>query len=189
MLKEKSEFIRKETAYALGNTKNWDVADELITILQREKLQSVRDAAAVSLGLISNPIAIQPLLGVLSRKPKKKEEFLRRAAARSIGQIAETILQRQLSFETPESFLPLKYKTFRDINYDLLEKYPVFQSTIPVLVNLLQNPREFQDVRREAAFALGSIGDKSTIANLQSNLNSEDYYLAEICREALLKIK
>lgn len=189
LLNEKSEFVRRETAYALGKTKNWNVADNLIAIIQKDKKQSVRDAAAVSLGIIANPIAVTTLSNILSKKPKKEEEFFRRAAARSIGQIAEVILQKQLSFATPESFLPLKYKTFRDINYDLAEKFPIFNPVIPVLTNSLQNPKEFEDVRREAAFALGSIGNETSIAILQANLNSEDYYLAEICEEALLKIK
>ena len=43
-------------------------------------------------------------------------------------------------------------------------------------------------MRREAAFALGAIGDKSAVPVLQSNLGSEDYYLAEICLESLRKI-
>ena len=57
-----------------------------------------------------------------------------------------------------------------------------------MLIQTLNNPREFPDVKREAAFALGAIGDAAAIPVLQTNLNNEDYYLAEICRESLKKI-
>jgi HEAT repeat protein len=52
----------------------------------------------------------------------------------------------------------------------------------------LQNSKEFDDVRREVAFALGAIGDASAIPVLQVNLIAKDYYLAKICAEALEKI-
>ena len=54
---------------------------------------------------------------------------------------------------------------------------------------LLQNPKESNDTRREAAFALGETRDKSALSVLQSNLNNPDYYLAEICLEAIEKTK
>jgi HEAT repeat protein len=52
----------------------------------------------------------------------------------------------------------------------------------------VQNAREADDARREAAFALGAIGDASATAALQSNLDAKDYYLAQISKEALRKI-
>lgn len=189
LLNEKFEFIRRETAYALGKTGNPNVANRLIQVLQNDKKQSVRDAAVVSLGLIGNPVAIQPLSNLLNKKPKKKQKFFRRAIARSIGQIAETIQQKDLTLETPGDFLPTKYKKAGKAEYaDLTQTNPVFNLAIQVLTKSLQNKKEFPNAKREAAFSLGAIGSKSAIPILQSNLNNEDYYLAEICKEALLKI-
>jgi HEAT repeat protein len=189
LLNEKAEFIRRETAYALGKTRNPNVANELIEVLQKDKKQSVRDAAAVSLGLVGNPIALQSLSNILTKKPKDSKRLFRRVAARSIGQIAETIQPKVLTFETPEDFLPTKYKQIENVTYkDLVQTNPAFRPVISKLVISLQNRKEFPDVKREAAFALGAIGSKSAITVLQANLNNEDYYLAEICKEALLKI-
>lgn len=190
LLNEKLEFVRRETVYALGKTRNADVVNQLIAILQNDKKQSVKDAAAVSLGLIGNPLAIQTLSSILNKKPKKKQKFFRRAAARSIGQIAESIQQKSLTFETPKDFLPTKYKTAKNVNYtDLTQTNSAYKSAIPILIKSIQNEKEFPDTKREAAFALGAIGNRSAIPILQQNLNNEDYYLAEICKESLLKIK
>jgi HEAT repeat protein len=189
LLAEKSEFVRQETVYALGEIRNPDVADQLIVILQRDKKQSVRDAAAVSLGLLGDPAALQPLSNIISKKPKSSQQFLRRAAARSIGQIAESIQQKALTFETPESFLPTKYKQPGNLSHqDLVKENPALRPVIASLLKSLQNTKEFPDVKREVAFALGAFGNNSAVPILQANLNNEDYYLAEICREALLKI-
>jgi HEAT repeat protein len=57
------------------------------------------------------------------------------------------------------------------------------------LTGVLQNSSESEDVKREAAFALGAIGDAAAIPVLQANLNDQDYYLAQISREALRKIE
>ena len=62
-------------------------------------------------------------------------------------------------------------------------------AAVPVLIKALQNKKESDDARREAAFALGAIGDSSAIAALEADRNSADPYLAEICKEALLKIE
>ncbi|HLM03129.1 MAG TPA: hypothetical protein VK400_18905, partial [Pyrinomonadaceae bacterium] len=70
----------------------------------------------------------------------------------------------------------------------LVENFPVFRPAINVLIETLQNPREANDIKRESAFALGAIGDAAAIPVLQANSNSEDYYLAEIAREALQKL-
>jgi HEAT repeat protein len=189
LLNEQSEFIRKETVLALGKTHNPDVSEALLILLKKDKKPEVRVAVAISLGLAGNQIAVEPLLDILKKKPKKSENFLRRSAARSIGQIAEAIQNKNVSFETPEDFLPSKFKNTQNLQYeDLTNQNTVFRSAIPILIKSLQNKKEFPDVKRESAFALGAIGAQNAISVLRSNSNNEDYYLAEICKEALLKI-
>ena len=122
--------------------------------------------------------------------PKDEEDFLRRAAARSIGQIAKFIQTGQTETVTPTSFLPEKFKIVEKPKFaNLVENFPIFQTVINVLIQVLQNPKESNDTRRESAFALGETRDQSALSILQSNLTNSDYYLVEICLEAIEKSK
>jgi len=189
LLQDKSEFVRREAAYALGKVRNPNTITSLVQILQTDKVLEVRAAAAISLGEIGDASAINELLKVLQRKQKDEEEFLRRSAARSIGQIAQIIQTNEVQVITPENFLPDKYNLIEKPKYaNLTEAFPIFRAANNFLIQLLQNPRTFESVKRETAFALGEIGDTSAIPVLQANLNNNDYYLAKISQESLRKI-
>ncbi|HEX8369113.1 MAG TPA: HEAT repeat domain-containing protein [Pyrinomonadaceae bacterium] len=189
LLRDKSILVRKEAAYALGKTRNSQAVRPLVEIIQRDKIQEVKDAATVALGEIGDVSAIDALTQILQRRPKDEEEFFRRAAARSIGQIAQLIQTGENKTITPENFLPGELKeTIKPVYKNLSETFPRFRAALPVLIQALQNPREADDARREAAFALGAIGDEAAVPALRANLNSKDYYLAEISREALQKL-
>jgi HEAT repeat protein len=189
LLSDRSEFVRRETAYALGKVGSPQVVSQLINLLQKDKDLEVRTASAFALGQIGDVSAINELVKILQRKPKEKEEFLRRSSARSIGQIAQFIQTLETPKTTPEDFLPRKYHEIEKPRYEnLVETFPVFRSAINVLTNSLKNKKESRDVKREAAFALGEIGNETAIPVLQANLNGEDYYLAEIAEQSLWKI-
>lgn len=189
LLQDKSTLVRRETAYALGKVGASQAVTPLLQVLQKDKVLEVRNAALVALGEIGDAAAVDALVKVLLRKPQTKEEFLRRSAARSIGQIAQIVQTGKVSVLTPENFLPEKFNLVESLQYPkLIETFPTFRPAISVLIQTLQNPREFSDVKREAAFALGAIGDESAIPILQANTGNEDYYLAEIARESLRKI-
>lgn len=189
LLRDKSVLVRKEAAYALGKTRNPQSARPLVETIQRDKIQEVRDAAAVALGEAGDVSAIDALTQILQRRPRAEEEFFRRAAARSTGQIAQIIQTGESKIITPENFLPGQFKeTTKPAYKNLSETFPPFRAAVAVLIQTLENPREFDDVRREAAFALGAIGDESAVSILRANLNGKDYYLAEISREALEKL-
>lgn len=100
LLKDRDEFVRQETAYSLGETRSRMATTPLLTILEEEKKDSVRGAAVVALGLIGDETAVLPLSEILNirirasgllnkvrRKKRNENEFIRRAAARSLGQI------------------------------------------------------------------------------------------------------
>jgi HEAT repeat protein len=189
LLTDKKELVRRETAYALGKVGSAGAVTPLLKILQKDKILEVRAATAVALGEIGDASAVSELIKILQRKPATKEEFLRRSAARSIGQIAQIIQTNEIKVLTPENFLPDKYNSIEKAKYPkFVETFPVFRDATNVLIQTLQNSKEFDDVRREVAFALGAIGDASAIPVLQVNLNAKDYYLAKICAEALEKI-
>ncbi len=190
LLQDKSALVRRETAYALGKVGDSQAVNPLLQILQKDKVLEVRNAAIVALGEIGDAAAVAELTKILQRKSQTKEEFARRSAARSIGQIAQIIQTGEVEVLTPEGFLPNRFKFVGKPNYpNLTETFPTFRAAINVLIQTLQNSKESDDVKREAAFALGTIGDQAAVPILQANLNNQDYYLAEIAKESLRKIR
>ncbi|MEO6589781.1 MAG: HEAT repeat domain-containing protein [Pyrinomonadaceae bacterium] len=189
-LKDKSELVRRETAYALGKVGDSSAITSLIQTANRDKFFEVRTASVVALGEIGDVSAVSELIKILQKKPKEEEEFLRRASARSIGQIAQIIQTDDETVLTPENFLPDKYKDLKQPKYLNLEnQFPVFTQAANILKTVLQNKKESDDTRREAAFSLGAIGDETAVSILQTKLNDKDYYLAEISEESLHKIE
>ena len=189
LLQDRSLFVRRETAYALGKTRNPNAVNSLLQILQRDREIEVRNAAAVALGEIGDISAVDALTRILQRNPRSSEEFLRRSAARSIGQITHF---QQFEEYSESEFTKLPGNNPQVIkkpkHENLFESFPIFQTANEVLIKILQNPKEAIDTKREAAAALGVIGDQSSIRALQSNLNSEDYLLVEILQKSLNKI-
>lgn len=91
LLNDRDEFVRQETAYALGETRSRRATAPLLAIVDKEKVDGVRGAAVVSLGLIGDEAAVVPLSQTLdlrvNRRKKNENEFVRRAAAIALGQI------------------------------------------------------------------------------------------------------
>ena len=193
LLGDKNEFVRREAAYALGKVRNPNAIAPLSLVFQKDKIVEVKNAAVVALGEIGDTAAIDFLTQILQRKPKKDDtgnEFLRRSAARSIGQVAQIIQTGKIQVFTPNDFLPDKFVLFTPPNFIYLSRNnPVFLNANNILIKTLQNTREAADTRREAAFALGAIGEESAIAVLQLFLNDEDYYLARIAKESIREIQ
>lgn len=164
LLNDRDEFVRQETAYALGETRSRRATAPLLTVLEKEKQDSVRGAAVVALGLIGDEAAVVSLAQTLNlrvgapglinrirRKKKEENEFIRRSAARALGQIGS-------------------------------------RAAVPALIIALSDKRAPDDVRREAARSLGLIGDPAAVAPLRAVLSSPDPYLSRIAYDALLKI-
>jgi HEAT repeat protein len=159
LLPDKLEFVRREAAYALGETHSRTAVAALIGLLTSDKDAAVRSAAAAALGEIGDESAVQPLSQVLAGQTEKKKkaktgdnQFVMRAAARSLGQIRS-------------------------------------RAGVEVLIATLANDAIDNDVRREAATALGLIGDASAGPALQAAFASNDPYLREAAREALRLLK
>lgn len=188
LLDDKKPFVRREAAYALGAVGNWSATRRLTNILSHDRDVEARAAAAVALGSIGDHAALQSLAETLRRPPREKDEFLRRSSARAIGQILELYTSGSTYTVTPQNFLPPKFKYVgkrRDLNH--LDAYVT--ELVPLLSKVLQNSKEAGDTRREAAFALGALGHPAAANILRSYLTSPDPYLAEISKEALLKIE
>jgi HEAT repeat protein len=163
-LQDRDEFVRQETAYALGEARSRTATPALIALLLKEKKDGVRGAAAVALGQIGDDAAVVSLAGLIGRRvpasgiinrvkrsKKDENEFVRRAAAHSLGQIDS-------------------------------------RAAVPALVAAVTDERAPDDVRREAANSLGLIGDPAAVPALRAALTARDPYLSNIASEALRKI-
>lgn len=161
LLNDKDEFVRQETAYALGKTRSRTAAAPLTDLLAHEKKNGVRGAIVVALGDIGDETSVVALAQVLrpelsvtnsKKRSKKKENLLvLRAAAHSLGQVGS-------------------------------------RAGVPALLAALQDQEAESDVRREAATALGLIGDKSALPALNSLLSADDPYLSRAALEASRQI-
>lgn len=154
LLKDKDEFVRQETSYALGKTGSRLAVGPLLDLLKVEKLSGPKGAAVVALGQLGDETAVVQLSQMLSPAGKARSEpneFVLRAAARSLGQIGS-------------------------------------RAAVPALVSVFSNERVPVDTKREAAIALGRIGDHSASSTLQNLVGDPDPYLAQAAQEALRQI-
>ena len=158
-LKDKSEFVRREIVFALGEARHSSAVSALVDLLARDKERSVRAAAAIALGEIGEGSAVtalsQIIAGDSSKKKKSKgdeEEFVVRSAVRSLGRIGN-------------------------------------RAAVPTLIAALQNESNSIDTRREAAVALGLLGDAAALPALNAAFQSNaDPYLSEAARLAVRQI-
>lgn len=189
LLNDREPFVRREAALELGTVRHSSATDVLLNSLRRDRDAEAKTAAVIALGEIGDAKAAAPLTNILKNNPSEEDEMLRRSAARSLGQIAFFSRTGRHYSITPQNFLPEKFKEQIESDAEKAAHLTVFQTALPILAKVLNDAREADDTRREAAFALGAIGDKASAAVLQKHLNSPDPYLAEICKEALLMIK
>jgi HEAT repeat protein len=190
LLGDKAEFVRREAAYALGLVGSGLATPALLKLIQNEKVMEVRTATSVALGGTGDPAAVPQLVSTFKDRPTEENEFLRRSAARSIGQIAQIIKTGKRRVVTPQNFMPEKYKDFpAGIPVELTVGLPQFKQAVETLASVLKNKNEADDTRREAAFALGAVGDAAATATLDAAIGSTDPYLAEIAKEAKVKIE
>ncbi|MCM3873084.1 MAG: HEAT repeat domain-containing protein [Pyrinomonadaceae bacterium] len=158
-LGDKDEFVRQEAAYALGRTRSRNAVPALIERLVTDKKDGVRGAAAVALGQIADESAVVSLAQVLS----------------------------------PPGSLP-GGKGRKEKNIFVLRAAAVSlgqigsRAGLPALLAALEDEKTADDVRREAARALGLIGDPAAEPALRKVLMVRDAYLSLAAHEALSRI-
>lgn len=163
MLADKDEFVRREVAFALGKTRDQSAVQPLIERLAIDKKDSVRGAAAVALGEIRDPAATLSLAETLSP-----------------GFGMATRPKKKSKTEKDLFLLRAAARSLGQIGSSV---------GLPALVAALQDEKMPDDVRREAAFALGLIGDASAVPALRSVEVARDPYLAEAARAAIYRIE
>jgi HEAT repeat protein len=163
MLADKDEFVRREVAFALGKTRNQSAVQPLIERLTSDKQDSVRSAAAVGLGEIGDAAATLSLAEILS-------------PASGVASAAK----KKSKKEKDLFLLRAAARSLGQIGSRV---------GVPALVAALQDEKMPDDVRREAAVALGLIGDASAVPALRSVETARDPYLADTARRAISRIE
>jgi HEAT repeat protein len=162
LLSDKDEFVRQEAAYALGRTRSRNAVAPLVERLMKDKKTGVRGAAAVALGQIADESAVVPLAQVLS--PETASAGIR--VKRSRG--AENVFVLRAAAASLGQIAS--------------------RAGVPALMAALEDEKIADDIRREAARALGSIGDPAAEPALRKVLAARDAHLALAAYEALRRI-
>lgn len=162
LLNDKDEFVRQQAAYALGQAHSSTAVADLIGRLA-DKKDSVRGAAAVALGQIADARGVSPLAAVLNRQPLP-------ASGKKGG---------KSKAERNPFVLRAAAKSLGLIGS---------REALPALIAVLQDEKAEDDVRREAAVALGAIGDAAALSILRGVLTARDPYLSRAAQEAIRKI-
>ncbi|HKY29297.1 MAG TPA: HEAT repeat domain-containing protein [Pyrinomonadaceae bacterium] len=159
LLNDKDEFVRQEVAYALGRTGSKTAVAPLIERLMKDKKHGVRGAAAVSLGRLGDESAVVPLANVL----------------------APTSSNRGRGSRNKDNVFVLRATA---VSLGQIRS----RAAIPGLIATLEDEKTETDVRREAARALGLIGDPAAEPALRKLTTASDAHLALTAYEALRRI-
>ena len=168
LLRDRVEFVRQEVAYALGAIRARSAVEPLVNSLLSDKKDSVRGAAAVSLGQIGDESAVVALSQVLTRASgaintgtgKKKKAAKRKGRENDLVSLAAAHSLGQIRS----------------------------RAGVPALIAIVSDEATYPDARREAAKALGLIGDPSAVAALRPLLASTDPYLSGAAEDALKRL-
>ena len=160
LLKDKNEFVRREVAFALGEIHSRAGTPTLIELMLHDKKPSVRGAAAVALGQIGDESAWTALSQIVTGQSSKKKK-------------------KSKSFEE-EFVVRSAVRSLGQIGN---------RASVTTLISALQDENNSIETRREAATALGLIGDASALPALQAAFDTNsDPYLSEAARAAIRQI-
>jgi HEAT repeat protein len=162
LLSDKDPFVRREAAYALGITRSSAAVPLLVQLLHSDKIDEVRGAAAVALGNIRNLASVAALIMVLNPQPTEGR-------------------QKKASKKGQNPFV------LRSVARSLGQLGSI--EAVPILLMALRDETADSDVRREAAVALGAIGDAAALPALRESSLSIDPHLASAAFEAIRKIE
>lgn len=159
LLKDRTEFVRRETAYVLGEIGSKSAVIPLSESLLADKEAGVRGAAAVALGQIRDETAVTALSQALSGGAQPRKKKSKGSENEFVMRAAARSLGQIRS-----------------------------RAGLPVLISILENEANPSDVRREAASALGAIGDPSAASALRAASGSKDPYLSKAAWTASRKL-
>ncbi len=160
LINDKVEFVRREAAYALGLTHSKSATEPLSDRLLNDKEDGVRGAAAVALGEIRDEAAVIALVGTIAPQLSSPAKQKRKPEQNAFVLRAAAIALGQIKSRAGTS----------------------------ALIAALSNEKFPDDVRREAARALGLIRDPAAEQALRMAANAADPYLSRVAYESLRKL-
>jgi len=162
ILNDNDDFVRREVAYSLGLTRSRRATSLLGERLVNDKEDGVRGAAAIALGEVADEAAVVVLATVLSSQPSAQRNGKRKRRDERNPFVLRAIATALGRIKS--------------------------RAGVPALLTALANEKLPDDVRREAARALGIIGDPVAVPALRTASSAADPYLALTAYESLRKI-
>ena len=177
---DSSSRVRAAVAAALGERQEQSACSSLASRFSAEKDKFVRKSIAYALGGFSGSDRMAALVSAL----KDKDQEVRGAAAVSLGDHADaasvTALSSALSDKSP--FVRAQAAHALGVN-----KRDAMQA-VPALINILSKDSD-EEVRRQAATALGQIGDRSALSALERARRDKDPYLVQAATDAIKTVE
>ena len=180
VLNDPSAQVRAAAVTGLGYSGDSTHAPAAAALLARDKEVFVRKAAAYTLGRLRGPAATTALIEAL----KDKEVEVRSAAALALGEYANPSAIEPLigSLSDKSDFVRAQAAHALGINRSAA------RAATPTLINLLDTDKSLE-VKREAAIALGLIGDRSALPALNRAERDGNPYLSRAALDAIKQIE
>lgn len=179
-LTDSSPIVRAVVAAALGAHRDPSVVPLLAARLTSDKDAFVRKTAAYALGGFSGTARTAALIGAL----KEKDPEVRGAAAVSLGDHADANAIAPLTAALSDKRAFVRAQAARALG---VNGRGATQSA-PALIRLLASDED-DEVKRQAAGALGLIGDRSALPSLERAALDSDSYLAQAARDSIRLIE
>ena len=179
-LTDNSPRVRAAAVNSLASHRESLLVPLLATRLKEDKVQFVRKAAAYALGAFQGAERTRVLIGALTQKDLE----VRGAAAVSLGDHPDADAIAALTSALSDKSAFVRAQAARGLGVNGRASQPA----VPTLIRLLSSDGD-SEVKRQAATALGLIGDRSAIPALERARQNQDPYLVGLATDALEQIK
>lgn len=179
-LADNSPRVRAAAVNSLASRRESSIVPLLAARLKEDKVQFVRKAAAYALGAFQGAERTIALIGALTQKDLE----VRGAAAVSLGDHPDADAISALTNALSDKSAFVRAQAARGLGVNGRASQPA----VPALIRLLGSDGD-SEVKRQAARALGLIGDRSAIAALTGARHNQDPYLVSLATDAIEQIK
>lgn len=179
-LTDASPGVRALAVAGLGERSDASVVALVAARLTSDKDAFVRKAAAYALGSFSGTERTKALLVAL----KDKDAEVRGAAAVSLGDHADAAAVAPLAVALSDKSAFVRAQTARALGVN----GRAATQSVPSLISLVASDPD-AEVKRQAATALGSIGDRSALPALEQASRNYDSHLAHAARDSIRMIE
>jgi HEAT repeat protein len=176
-LADKSSDVRRTAVNSLGNQKDLRAVEPLIAAL-KDSQTTVRHNAAAMLGQLKDKRAVEPLIAVI--RNRTEDMFVQERAMESLGQLKDARALPHLLYALRRGNDHVRYAAARGFGY-------LGKPALGTLLELLED--KDKEMRRWAAFAIGTVRSKEAVAPLLRVLNDKDLKVSTAAAGALGSIR